>query len=65
MPSSTTGSWDVMSREIPTSANRTPEWSLMTVARDATELGEAILEDIHVHRVDGPVGCHHCRELTK
>lgn len=71
MPSSTTGSWDVMSREIPTSANRTPEWSLMTVARDATELGEAILEEAefstaaHVHRVDGPVGCHHCRELTK
>lgn len=47
-------------------AFRTP-----TERDEIAELGEAILEEVefstaaHVHRVDGPVGCHHCRELTK
>lgn len=51
MPSSVTGCWDVMSREVPTSANRTPGWSLMTTARDATEIGETILEEVEFKTV--------------
>lgn len=66
LPSSIPGAWDVMSRETPSSANRTTSWSLMTVARTAAEVGEAIVEEVgdaHVHREDGPIGCHHCRQF--
>lgn len=51
MPSSITGSWDVMARVVPASANRTPNWSLVTTARDASEIGEAILEEVEFRTV--------------
>lgn len=51
LQSSTPGSWDVMSRD-PSTGGLTSGWSLMTVARDASEVGEAILEEVEFRTVD-------------